>query len=59
MALARDMNNTIAGAVSAHPDRLGGFAHLPMASHEAAADELERTVLDHGFLRRADKLSHG
>ena len=48
-ALARDINDTLAGAVRAHPDRLAGFAHLPMASPEAAADELERTVGDHGF----------
>ena len=49
IALARDINNTLADAVSAHPQRLAGFAHLPMASPEAAADELERTVHDHGF----------
>jgi predicted TIM-barrel fold metal-dependent hydrolase len=49
IALASDMNDTLASAVKAHPDRLGGFAHLPMASPEAAADELERTVRDHGF----------
>lgn len=49
IALARDINNTLAGAVRAHPRRLAGFAHLPMASPEAAADELERTVREHGF----------
>ena len=49
VALARDMNNAIGKAVAAHPDRLAGFAHLPMRSPRAAADELERTVRDFGF----------
>jgi hypothetical protein len=49
VALARDINDTLAGAVKDHADRFAGFAHLPMASPEAAADELERTVRDHGF----------
>ena len=31
------------------PTRFRGFAHLPMLSPEAAADELERTVKDLGF----------
>ena len=35
--------------MAAHPDRLAGFAHLPMRSPQAAADELERTVRDLGF----------
>jgi len=49
VALARDMNEAIGKAVAAHPDRLAAFAHLPMRSPQAAADELERTVRDFGF----------
>ncbi len=49
ITLAHDINDTLAGAVSAHPRRFAGFAHLPMATPEAAADELERTVRDYGF----------
>jgi predicted TIM-barrel fold metal-dependent hydrolase len=36
-------------AVAEHPDRFAGFAHLPMRSPQAAADELERAVRDLGF----------
>ena len=49
IALARDYNNALAEAGSRHPDRLRGFAHLPMHSPDAAADELERTIKDLGF----------
>lgn len=49
IALARDYNNALAEAGSRHPDRLRGFAHLPMHSPDAAADELERTIEDLGF----------
>jgi len=49
VALARAINDALANAVKAHPDRLAGFAHLPMTSPNAAADELERAVRDHGF----------
>jgi len=49
IALARDYNNALAEAASHHPDRFGGFAHLPMHSPDAAADELERTIKDFGF----------
>jgi uncharacterized protein len=49
VALARDMNDAVGKAVAAHPDRLAAFAHLPMRSPPAAADELERTVRDFGF----------
>ncbi len=41
---AADYNDFIAQMVQAHPDRLAGFAHLPMSDPEAAADELERAV---------------
>ena len=49
IALAHDINDALANAVAAHPDRLAGVAHLPTASPPAAADELERAVRDHGF----------
>jgi predicted TIM-barrel fold metal-dependent hydrolase len=42
-------NDELARAVRAHPTRFSGFAHLPMRTPEAAADELERAVRDLGF----------
>jgi uncharacterized protein len=47
--LARDLNDALAKAISEHPDRFAGFAHLPMRRPDAAADEFERTVRDLGF----------
>lgn len=49
IALAREMNDVLAKGVADHPDRLAGFAHLPMRSPDAAADELERAIRDLGF----------
>ena len=49
VAFARDINDVLAKAISSHPDRFAGFAHLPMNSPQAAADELERSVRDLGF----------
>jgi uncharacterized protein len=49
IAFAREINDVLAKAVAAHPDRFAGFAHLPMRSPQQAADELERTVRDLGF----------
>jgi uncharacterized protein len=49
VALARDTNDTLAQAVRRHPDRLAGFAALPTADPDAAADELKRAVAEHGF----------
>lgn len=49
VALAHDTNDTLAQAVCRHPDRLAGFAALPTADPEAAADELQRAVGEHGF----------
>lgn len=46
---ARDMNDRLADAVKRHPNRLAGFAHLPMIDGNAAADELQRAVQDLGF----------
>jgi uncharacterized protein len=47
--LAREANDQLAAAVRAHPDRFGGFAFLPMASPDAAAEELQRAVQELGF----------
>jgi predicted TIM-barrel fold metal-dependent hydrolase len=47
--LARAANDELAEAVAAHPDRFAGFATLPTADPQAAADELERAVRELGF----------
>jgi predicted TIM-barrel fold metal-dependent hydrolase len=49
-ALARDVNDELAAAVKAHPDRLAGFATLAMKDVDAAAKELERCVSKLGFV---------
>lgn len=49
IALARDYNDALAKSVAGHPDRYRGFAHLPMMTPEAAAEELERAVRELGF----------
>lgn len=46
----RRLNDRMAQTVAAHPDRFRSFAALPMTDTAAAVDELERTVLGHGFL---------
>jgi len=50
VALAREANDALAEAVRRHPDRFAGFAALPTPGPEAAADELERVVREHGFV---------
>ncbi len=40
----------MADAVRSHPGRFAGFAALPTAAPDAAAEELERTVAAHGFV---------
>jgi uncharacterized protein len=50
LARAREANDQLAAAVRAHPDRFAGFATLPTADPQAAADELERAVVDLGFV---------
>ena len=47
--LSRQANDTLAAAISKHPDRFLGFATLPMTDPAAAARELERAVRDLGF----------
>ena len=42
-AIARDANDRIQEAITAHPTRFAGFAALPTADPAAAAKELERT----------------
>ena len=49
IAIARDANDQLAAAVRRHPTRFAGFAALPTAAPDTAADELERTVRDYGF----------
>ena len=48
--LTKEANNTLAAAISKYPDRLLGFATLPMLDPAAAAFELQRTVHDLGFV---------
>jgi 2,3-dihydroxybenzoate decarboxylase len=47
--LAKEANDTLAGAVQRHPTRLAGFAHLAMQAPAVAANELERAVKQLGF----------
>ncbi|OBJ05599.1 amidohydrolase family protein [Mycobacterium sp. 1465703.0] len=47
--LARDCNDELAAAVQRYPDRLAGFATLPISAPEQAADELERAIRQLGF----------
>ena len=46
----RRYNDALAAVVRSHPGRFATFAHLPLTAPEAAADELERTVRELGFL---------
>jgi 2,3-dihydroxybenzoate decarboxylase len=48
-ALARRVNDRLAGIVAAHPTRYAAFAALPTSDPAAAADELERCVTTLGF----------
>jgi predicted TIM-barrel fold metal-dependent hydrolase len=47
--LARNVNDRLAQAIAAYPDRFAAFAALPTPDPKAAADELERTVTQLGF----------
>jgi predicted TIM-barrel fold metal-dependent hydrolase len=47
--LTRDINDELAGAMRAHPTRLGGFATLALKDPAAAAIELERCITRLGF----------
>jgi uncharacterized protein len=50
VAIAREMNDHLRGAIDRHRDRFAGFAALPMASPDATARELERSVKELGFV---------
>jgi hypothetical protein len=47
--LARETNDFLAAAINKRPDRFAGFATIPTAAPDKAADELERMVKQHGF----------
>jgi 2,3-dihydroxybenzoate decarboxylase len=47
---ASESNDFLAGEIAKRPDRYSGFAHLALQDAAAAADELERTMRDLGFL---------
>ena len=50
-AYARKLNTWVADEViAAYPERFRAFATLPLNQPEAAADELERSVREHGFV---------
>jgi uncharacterized protein len=49
VAFAREANDHLAAAVQRHPDRFAGFAAVPTAAPDTAADELERTIRQYGF----------
>jgi predicted TIM-barrel fold metal-dependent hydrolase len=49
IAIAREFNDRMARVISAEPERFAAFAHLPMRSPSAAADELERAVVECGL----------
>ncbi|MDX2156906.1 MAG: amidohydrolase family protein [Hyphomicrobiaceae bacterium] len=50
VTMAREMNDHLAEAIRRHPDRLAGFAVLPMQSPDACPAELRRCVRDLGFV---------
>jgi uncharacterized protein len=49
IALAGETNDFVAGAIKKHPTRFGGFASLPMAAPDKAAQELEKRVRTQKF----------
>jgi uncharacterized protein len=50
VVLARECNDELAAAVGRYPDRLAGFAALPISAPDEAADELDRAVRQLGFV---------
>jgi len=46
---ARENNEFLAGRIARHPTRFGAFAHVALQDPEAAAREVERTVVEYGF----------
>jgi uncharacterized protein len=49
VAIARESNDFVADVVKKNPKRFAGFAALPVAAPEQAADELDRRVRQQGF----------
>jgi len=49
VSMARDANDFLAEAVKKNPTRFAGFATLPTACPDKAAEELERMVRGHNF----------
>jgi uncharacterized protein len=49
ITMAREANEFLAAAVKRNPTRFAGFATLPTASPDKAAEELEQMVREHGF----------
>jgi predicted TIM-barrel fold metal-dependent hydrolase len=49
IALAAETNDFVADAIKKHPARFGGFAALPIAVPDKAAQELERRVRGQKF----------
>lgn len=47
--LCQEANNELANLIKIHPTRFAGFAILPVADPNAAADELNRAVKELGF----------
>ncbi len=50
VAISREVNDWLAEAIAARPARFAGFAMLPTQSPPHAADELERSIRDLGFV---------
>jgi predicted TIM-barrel fold metal-dependent hydrolase len=49
LVISRESNDHLAAAIAKNPDRLAGFAALPVAAPEEAANELERAVKELGL----------
>ena len=49
LSISRESNDFLAEAVVKHPTRFAGFASLPVAAPDKAAEELERTVKKRNF----------
>lgn len=49
VALSKEANEFVAATVRHNPTRFAGFAALPVAAPQKAADELERTIRENGF----------
>lgn len=50
VSVCREVNDWLAAAIAAYPTRFRAFAMLPTQSPPQAADELQRTVRDLGFV---------